>query len=438
VTAEVDRALMKIDLSTNLGSVAVRQDGTAVTRGELLAIAHDLSRTLRHQGVVRVGCRTRRADRIAAAMVAGEMADCEVALLRGSYEDQQLAAWAISAVIEEDLSIRRLESAGSARVGFHVLMQTSGTTGTPKLARHTLAALTGRIKPGRAAAGSARWLLTYEPASYAGLQVLLTALVTGNELIAIAGGSLAALAAAALSQAPTHISGTPTFWRGLLVSAGAGLRRIPLAQLTLGGEVADDAILGRLRAEFPGAGITHIYASTEAGALFAVKDGRAGFPRSWLDDGTEGVRLRVTDGVLEVMSPRRMVEYVTPGSPSRDPDGWLNTGDLVSIVGDRVYFRGRADTVISVGGAKVSPEEVEAVLLAVPGVLDARVFPVSSPVTGNLVGAEIVCGAADREAVRRAVLAHAASALPAYKVPRVVRFVEALSVSASGKKPRDG
>jgi acyl-CoA synthetase (AMP-forming)/AMP-acid ligase II len=408
-----------------------------MTRSQLQANARHLAQIFRGLGAARVGCRFRRADRLVAALVAAELSDCEVALLRGFNEDEQLAAWGIAAVVEEDWSVRRLESVRADRAGFHVLVQTSGTTGTPKLARHTLAALTGRIKPSKPPAGSARWLLTYEPASYAGLQVILTALLGGDELVAVADGFVANLVAAALAHAPTHISATPTFWRGLLIAAGPSLRRIPLVQLTLGGEMADDAILRRLREEFPSAGITHIYASTEAGVVFAVKDGKAGFPCSWLEQGTEGVRLRVRDGILEVMSPRRMVDYVTPILPSREADGWLNTGDLVSIQGDRVYFLGRADTVISVGGAKVSREEVEAVLLAVPGVKDARVFPIASPVTGNLVAAELVCESTDHDDMRRVVLARARAVLPAYKVPRVVRFVEALPVSRTGKKLRN-
>jgi acyl-CoA synthetase (AMP-forming)/AMP-acid ligase II len=426
----------RIDLATSPERVAVRQDGVAVTREQVQAAARDVSQRLIELGATRVGCYTRRADRVVAALAAGDLAECEIALLRGQYEDHWLNAAGISALIEDDLSVRRLESARADRGGFRVLLQTSGTTGAPKLVRHTFAALTGRIRPPRAAGDRARWLLTYEPASYAGLQVVLTALLSGDELVAVSDRSMGALSAAALSSAPTHISGTPTFWRGLLVSAGPALRQLPLAQITLGGEMADDAILRRLRAEFPSAGITHIYASTEAGALFAVKDGVAGFPRRWLDEGTEGVRLRLTDGVLEVLSPRRMVEYVTADAPRASADGWLTTGDLVSIEGDRAYFRGRVDTVISVGGAKVAPEEVEAVLLAVPGVLEARAFPVPNPVTGNLVGAELVCGPVDQEAMRRAVLAHAGAVLASYKVPRVVRFVETLTVSASGKKSR--
>ena len=426
----------RIDLASNPERVAVRQDGVVMTRGQLRAEADQVSQRLIGHRAARVGCDTGRADRVVVALAAGDLAESEIVLLRGRYDDRWLTAAGISGVIEDDLSVRWLGPPVSGRDGFHVVLQTSGTTGMPKLVRHTFAALTGRIRQPRVPSERARWLLTYEPASYAGLQVVLTALLSGDELVAVSDRSIGALTAAALSSGPTHISGTPTFWRGLLVSAGAAVRQLPLAQITLGGEMVDDPILRRLRAEFPMAGITHIYASTEAGALFAVKDGLAGFPRRWLEEGTEGVHLRLTDGVLEVLSPRRMVEYVTAVGTSKTGDGWLTTGDLVAIEGERAYFRGRVDTTISVGGAKVAPEEVEAVLLAVPGVLEARAFPVPNPLTGNLVGAELVCGPVDQEVMRRAVLAHAGAMLASYKVPRVVRFVEALTISVSGKKSR--
>ena len=41
-------------------------------------------------------------------------------------------------------------------------------------------------------------------------------------------------------------------------------------------------------------------------------------------------------------------------------DGWIHTGDMVEVFDDRVMFRGRVDNVINIGGAKVTPEEVEA------------------------------------------------------------------------------
>ncbi len=193
-----------------------------------------------------------------------------------------------------------------------------------------------------------------------------------------------------------------------------------------------------MRALFPKAGITHIYASTEAGALFAVRDGQAGFPAQWLETGIDGARLRVRDGELQVLSPRAMLGYAAGAKASPVlADGWLVTGDLVEQRGDRVYFLGRGDSVISVGGAKLTPEEVEAVLLKVPGVAEGRVFGVKNPITGYLVGAEIVAQAgADVEHLRAELLTAARAQLEPYKVPRVIRFVSSIRVSEAGKKDR--
>jgi acyl-coenzyme A synthetase/AMP-(fatty) acid ligase len=236
---------------------------------------------------------------------------------------------------------------------------------------------------------------------------------------------------------PSHISATPSFWRSFLVAAGRRVRQIPLAQLTLGGEVADQSTLDRLRATFPESSIIHIYATTEAGALFAVKDGRAGFPAEWLVNGTEETRLRITGGVLEVHSPHAMVGYVAAESnPSLSTGGWLRTGDLVTIKDDRVHFVGRCDTQLSVGGAKVTPEEVEHMLLQAPGVLDARVFGIPNVITGSVVAAEIVTKATDHDSFRRAIITHLTGRLEPHKVPRIIRFVQSLQLSQSGKKRR--
>jgi acyl-coenzyme A synthetase/AMP-(fatty) acid ligase len=330
-----------------------------------------------------------------------------------------------------------MDVGGGASEGFHVLVASSGTTGEPKIARHRLQALLGRIRRRPSKHESARWLLTYQPASFAGLQVILTALVSGDELVAVSELGVRALTDAALKWLPTHISATPTFWRSFLVAAGHKLSQVPLAHLTLGGEVADQSTLDSLRAAFPASGVTHIYATTEAGALFAVKDGVAGFPVEWLVNGIEGVELRIIDGVLEVRSPRSMMGYLGgEGKTSLTTSGWLRTGDLVTIRDNRVHFLGRIDTVISVGGAKVTPEEVEHVLVQTPGVLDARAFGVSNVITGSVVGAEIVTDVQNHEGLRREIIAHLKGRLEPYKVPRIIRFVQSIPTYQSGKKRR--
>ena len=312
--------------------------------------------------------------------------------------------------------------------GFFLVLETSGTTGTPKAVRHDLSRLLGRVP--RVPAREAVWLLAYDPTGFAGLQVLLTALAGGGRLVAAPGADAPALAALAEAEGCTHASATPSFWRSFLLTPAAP----PLRAVTLGGEAVEQALLDRLAARFPGARIRHIYASTEAGALFAVSDGREGFPAAWLESGADGVRLRIRDGVLEVRSPR--MALCRADGAALEKDGWIVTGDLVEVLGDRVLFRGRNDGVVNVGGVKVVPEQVEALLLAVPGVLDAAVSSVPSPITGRLLTARVAPAPGTAEEPLRALMREALAALPPAARPRRIELVERLDLAPSGKKLR--
>ncbi len=349
-----------------------------------------------------------RPSRVLAALAAAEAAGQGVLLARGGAES---AGW-------------------QSGQGFSVTLESSGTTGTPKRLRHDFVRLRGRLR-GVAEEGS-RWLLTYDPGAFAGLQVMLTAAAAGALLVAVpssGAGTIAALAQAARRHAVTHVSGTPSFWRAFLMALGDA--DLPLAAVTLGGEAADQPLLDRLAERFPQARLRHIYASTEAGALFAVADGRAGFPAAWLDAAPDGLDLRIAEGVLEVRSPR-----AAPGAV--DADGWLSTGDLVERRGDRVLFAGRLDGLVNVGGVKVSPEAVERCLLAVDGVADAAVVAVPSPITGHLLTATIVpVPGADESALRVALRAATADLPPAAR-PRALTFADHIPLSAAGKKSRKG
>ncbi|TWA87420.1 acyl-CoA synthetase (AMP-forming)/AMP-acid ligase II [Azospirillum brasilense] len=317
--------------------------------------------------------------------------------------------------------------------GFAVLLETSGTTGTPKLVRHDFQRLRGRLRG--AADPDARWLLAYEPAAFAGLQVILTALVAGATLVSAPGAGAADLARLAVAHAVTHISATPSFWRAFLLALDGAAP--PLAAITLGGEVADQPLLDRLAERFPTAKLRHIYASTEAGSLFAVGDGKAGFPAAWLDGGVDGVGLRVRDGVLEVNSPRAMLGLQI-GREVGHGGGWLSTGDIVERRGDRALFAGRLDGRINVGGVKVSPEVVEQILLDVPGVRDALVEAAANPVTGHILTALVVPAPGVEETALRAAIRAAVADLPPAARPRLVTMTGSIALGAAGKKTRKG
>ncbi|WP_312018562.1 class I adenylate-forming enzyme family protein [Streptomyces sp. I05A-00742] len=129
------------------------------------------------------------------------------------------------------------------------------------------------------------------------------------------------------------------------------------------------------------------------------------------------------------LSPARM--EAGRAVPLADAGGWVVTGDLGVLGDDGLRLTGRADLIVNVGGNKVSPDEVEAVLRGLPGVDDCAVVGRPGPSGETQVWAFVEAGADgfDAAALRR----RAAELLTAVKVPAVIRRVDALPRTGSGK-----
>lgn len=317
------------------------------------------------------------------------------------------------------------------------LLFTSGTTGRPKMVVHTLASLIGPLDDGLGTGADTVWSTFYDMRRYGGLTILMRAVVLGGSMVLSQGDEpLPRFLTRAAAGRVTHISGTPSHWRRALMSPAVA--RFTPGYVRLSGEVADQTILDNLRAAFPGAAIAHAYASTEAGVGFDVRDGLAGFPASYIGQQGAKVEMKVQDGSLRLRSPRT-ARHFADGRALADADGFVDSGDMVELRDGRYYFVGRREGIINVGGRKVHPEEVEAVMLRHPGVRMARARARPSPITGALVVADIVLRAP--EGPEAAVIADEVIELcrlhlPEHKVPVTIQCVPALDIAASGKLAR--
>lgn len=313
------------------------------------------------------------------------------------------------------------------------LLATSGTTGTPKLIEHSLAGLTRTVKRDLLRGAEYTWGLLYDPCRFAGIQVVLQALLSGSRLALPDSLAFEDQLTALLAHRVNALSATPSLWRKLLMDGR--LAQLKLKQLTLGGEIADQQILDALKGRFPDARLIHIYASTEAGTGFAVQDGHAGFPASWLNSGKEP-SLRVSEAGHLLIRPA-ILAGGREIAGRLDTEGYLDTQDLVKIQGDRVYFLGRASGAINVGGSKVNPEEVENIIREVKAVVDVRVFGKASSMMGQLVAAEVVPAVGhEPTALRKEILQHCREMLQGWQIPVSISFVEELKANAAGKKER--
>ncbi len=306
---------------------------------------------------------------------------------------------------------------------FHVVspggfvVYTSGTTATPRAClwefqklEEIARSVSGRNMP---------WLSAYPPFAFAGLYTIVSAVIGAGSLFLIGNETVEC------SRWPATqnflVCGTPTFWRRLLLlSPPAALARLRPGIVSLGGEIASQEILDKLAHAFPGARLVHVYATTELGSLFSVSDGQSGFPSDFLGRRLgSGATLEIADGELVVLRADRRR---------------MHTGDAVHIHNDRILFDGRADGVINVAGSKVRGHHVEEVIRKLPFVIDVRVLPHPSPLTGSIVSAEIVIDSSvDAASARADIRLLCDASLDRPSQPRRISIVDHLSTTATGK-----
>lgn len=315
------------------------------------------------------------------------------------------------------------------------IIPTSGTTKTPKLVVHTLESLTRSTIQDIEKGKEYTWGLVFDIYRFSGIQVFLQALIGGSTLIIPEhDDGLSKTLRLFADNGCNVISATPSFWRKALMTKEVS--NLKLKRVTLGGEISDEHILKALKNGFEGVKITHIYASTEVGVGFSVMDGKAGFPKSYLDSGDE-IQLLIRDSLLWINPNSKTQKYLSK-EKMFDEKGFINTGDLVEIREDRVYFLGRESGAINVGGNKVQPEEVEANLLDSGLVHSAFVYAKKNPMMGALVSADVVPvdGDMDKKLLKKEILAHCKKHLEAFKVPALLKIVDELSITQSGKLKR--
>lgn len=196
--------------------------------------------------------------------------------------------------------------------------------------------------------------------------------------------------------------------------------------ITYGTEPMPESLLLRLRAAFPRVRFIQTFGTSETG-IYRTESPDVDSTFLRLDD--PGLEWKVVADELWLRSRTQIAGYLNDSNERFTADGWFRTGDRVETRADgAIRILGRLGEQINVGGEKLMPVEVEAVVLAVPGVLDCRVAGTPSALTGQTVTVDVVLAAGqDEEVVRSALRSACRSQLAPHKVPTKVRFVAAVA-----------
>ncbi|MGY3602902.1 MULTISPECIES: amino acid adenylation domain-containing protein [unclassified Bradyrhizobium] len=333
------------------------------------------------------------------------------------------------------------------------ILLTSGTASRPKMVplTHASVCLSAYNAAVVFALGPQDRLLNMLPLFHAHALIsgLLTALAAGSSVICTAGFDPVSFFACLKELKPTWYTAVPTIHRALLsasehdteMTRGSSLRVIRSASASLTPD-----ILQGLEARF-GVPVIEIYGMTEGASQIAAnprhrrKPGSVGLPAgpqiAIMDN--EGRRLPAGEhGEIVLRGPTISRGYYNDPEATRAAfrDGWFRTGDLGYFDPDGYLFIvGRIKDVINRGGQKISPLEVEEALLGHPDVLEAGVFGIPHQKLGETVGAAIVLRP-QSGATAHQLRQFGRQRLAAYKVPGLIRMVQALPKGASGKLKR--
>lgn len=300
---------------------------------------------------------------------------------------------------------------------------TSGTTGQPKKVVHTVQTLTRSVRLGERYRGQV-WAYAYNPTHMAGLQVFFQAFENLNTLINVFNKQRSEVYELIAKYSVTHISATPTFYRLLLPFEKA---YDSVIRVTLGGEKSDQHLYDSIVKIFPSAKINNVYASTEAGSLFAAKGDCFQIPEKIRDKFT------VVDDELLIH------KSLLGRSDSFKFEGdYYHSGDLIEWVEKEAglfRFKSRKNELINVGGYKVNPGEVEDVISAIDGVKQVLVYGKANSVLGNVLCADIQLEEGS-ELTNVEIKKALASQLQDFKIPRRIKFVEQFELTRTGKLKR--
>jgi acyl-CoA synthetase (AMP-forming)/AMP-acid ligase II len=333
--------------------------------------------------------------------------------------------------------------------GAALVIFTSGTTGSPKgvvIGHDALAGKIGVLKHVLALRADDTVLIPLQLNFIFGLWICLLAIECRSRIVLIPKFS-ADVVGKCLDDGATVFGAVPTMLRTLLAEMPEALQ---LRMVLSGGEVMTPALNEAISGIWPHAGIYDLYGSTETGSCdFCLGPEEQIAGRGSIGYPTRDVKFRIRKsdgrlahegeaGELEIDSPYGMLGYLDDPDLTRASfnEGYFRSGDLARVRADkRTEIVGRSKEIISRGGNKISPLEIDNLLSAHPDVAVALCTGAPDDRLGEAIHAMVVLkpGAMLTEP---GLLTWASDKIERFKLPDAIYFCEAIPLGNTGKASR--
>ena len=303
-----------------------------------------------------------------------------------------------------------------------LILFSSGTSGAPKAMVQDFGKLLATYESRRESDLAMLALLGFD--HIGGINTLLNTLAAGSLLAVPASRSPADVAATIARHRVAILPASPTFLN-LLLTAGLAGDLASLRVITYGAEPMPESLLARLKAAFPRVRFIQTFGTSETG-ITRTESPEAGSTFLRFED--PNLEWKVIDDELWLRSRTQIAGYLNASNERFTDDGWFRTGDKVEQgPNGTLRILGRMGEMINVGGEKLMPDEVESVVLGIPGVADCRVRGEPHPLTGQTVVVDVVASVSDQEALRSDIRTACRERLARHKIPTRVTFVPSVS-----------
>jgi len=315
-----------------------------------------------------------------------------------------------------------------------LILFSSGSTGRPKAMVHNMDRLLEPLSKKKARRHRILIFLLFD--HIGGLNTLFNGMASGALIVVPEKREPDAVGQAIQQQQVNLLPASPTFLNLLLMSgAHQNYDLSSLRFITYGTEPMPESLLMRLKAALPNVAFIQTFGTSETGISQTVSRSSNSTQIKIDDPNTE---YKIVAGELWLRSKSQILGYLNHDMSRFTADGWFKTGDIVEESNDGfLTITGRREDIINVGGEKVTPSEVESVILQLSEVADCLVYGEQNAITGQNVAAHIVAsGDHELRALKRKIKQHCRQVLSAYKVPARIIFTDATSVSDRFKKSR--
>ena len=264
-----------------------------------------------------------------------------------------------------------------------IVFFSSGTTGRPKAILHDLNIFLKRYSEPRPAYKTLNFLLFDH---IGGLNTLFHTLFNKGQVVIPYARTVSEIINDIENYKVELLPTTPTFLRMLVMDDELNTKRLKsLKVITYGSEMMDENTLLRLNKILPNVKFKQTYGMSEISILRVKSENNKSL---WIKIDSDELEIKISRKVLFIRSKIKMFGYLNNKSPF-DKNGWYNTNDLVEKKGQFIKIVGRSKQIISIGGLKILPSEIERIALEHPLIKDVKAKGVSNPITGQHI--EIVC-----------------------------------------------